>query len=180
LVDQKQAAHRSNELLIRTVGGNEVLTKAGFLPIQGQMDKVPAATVLVVEDHDSVRIAIARFLTAGGFGVLEAESAEAAKAIWADHGKSISLLLVDIGLSTGSGPDLVQELLRGGPGIPVIFVTAADDIQSRAATREFPNPMILHKPFAPEALVKAVRNALAEPEALSGFTTFFKRPAKAT
>jgi hypothetical protein len=31
----------------------------------------------------------------------------------------------------------------------------------------------------PEDLVKAVRDALASPAALSGFTTFFKRPAGA-
>lgn len=141
------------------------------------METAIAATVLVIEDHDSVRIAITRFLSAGGFNVLEAATADAAKAIWKEHGKSISLLLVDIGLAAVSGPDLVEELLTQGPVVPVIFATATDEANARKAARKFKNPTILQKPFSPEVLVKAVRHALSSPDALSGFTMFFKRPA---
>jgi two-component system, cell cycle sensor histidine kinase and response regulator CckA len=138
----------------------------------GGMDE-RGATVLIVEDHDSVRIAISRFLKAGGFEPIEAESPEAAKAVWANHRDRISLLLVDIDLPRMSGPDLVDELQ---PSVPVIFATATDDARSSEATRNFDNPTILQKPFSPEVLVNAVRDALAAPSALSGFTTFFKRP----
>jgi DNA-binding response OmpR family regulator len=136
-------------------------------------------TVLVIEDHDSVRIAMTRFLKTGGFDVLEAATPEAARALWTEHANRVSLLLVDVALETASGPDLVQELFKQGPSLPVIFVTASDDTQSKKATQHFPNPTVLHKPFTPEVLVQAVRKALSEPNALSGFTTFFKRPAKA-
>lgn len=138
------------------------------------MGQRPAATVLVIEDHDSVRIAISRFLKAGGFDPIEANSPEAVKALWDTHRDRISLLLVDIDLNGMSGPDLVEELQ---PSVPVIFATATDDNRAREATRNFDNPTILQKPFSPEVLVKAVRDALAAPSALSGFTTFFKRPA---
>jgi DNA-binding NtrC family response regulator len=142
------------------------------------MDQLTSATVLVIEDHDSVRIAMSRFLKTGGFDVLEAATAGEAITIWAEDANRIGLLLVDLALDTGSGPDLVEELFKHAPAVPVIFVTAADDIFAGKATRNFPNPTILHKPFTPEALVKAVRNALSQPGALAGFTTFFKRPAK--
>lgn len=111
--------------------------------------------------------------------VLDAATPEAARALWAEHANHISLLLVDVALEAHSGPDLVQELFKQGPSVPVIFVTASDDTQSKKATLNFQNPTILHKPFTPEVLVKAVRKALSEPNALAGFTTFFKRPAKA-
>ena len=137
-----------------------------------------AATVLVIEDHDSVRIAISRFLQAGGFNVLEAANPEAAKAIWADHSNRIALLLVDISLENASGPELVQELLQTRPDVAVIFATANEDAQAQHATRNFDNPTILRKPFSPETLVKTVRDTLASPTALSGFTTYFKRPAR--
>jgi DNA-binding NtrC family response regulator len=136
-----------------------------------------AATVLVIEDHDSVRIAISRFLQAGGFNVLEAATPAAAKAIWADHANSIALLLVDISLENASGPELVQELLQTRPDVHVIFATANEDAEAQRATRNFPNPTILRKPFSPETLVKTVRDTLSSPTALSGFTTYFKRPA---
>jgi DNA-binding response OmpR family regulator len=142
------------------------------------MAEATTATVLVIEDHDSVRIAMTRFLTAGGFEVLEAATPDAARAIWTEHANRISLLMVDIGLGTCSGPDLVEELLNQGSVVPVIFATAMDDVQSRNATRNFQSPTILQKPFSPEVLVKAVRHALSAPSALSGFTMFFKRQAK--
>lgn len=140
------------------------------------MDGGAAVTVLVIEDHDSVRIAMARFLKTGGFNALEAATPEAASSIWAEHSNRIALLLVDVDLNSSSGPDLVQQLFKTGPEVPVIFVTAAEDAQTRTAMKNFPNPTILQKPFTPEVLVKAVRDALESPLALSGFTTFFKRP----
>lgn len=124
---------------------------------------------------------MARFLATGGFIALEAATPEAATAIWTEHCNEIALLLVDIDLPSRSGPELVQQLFKIGPEIPLIFVTAADAVQTRKAIKHFPNPTVLQKPFMPEDLVKAVRDALASPAALSGFTTFFKRPpAKAT
>jgi DNA-binding response OmpR family regulator len=138
------------------------------------MNSVTTPTVLIIEDHDSVRIAISRFLEKGGFNVLSAATPVAARALWTEHSKLISLLVVDIDLLTISGPDLVQELK---PSVPVIFATATDIKLAREATRKFENCTILEKPFSPELLVKTVRGALAAPSALSGFTTFFKRPA---
>lgn len=143
------------------------------------MDKVPAPTVLVVEDHDSVRVAISRFLKAGGFEPIEAASATAAKALWDLHSNRISLLLVDIDLGGTSGPDLVKVFCAKRSDVPIIFITATEDAQARKATRDFLNPIILQKPFSPELLVKTVRDTLSAPSALSGFTNFYKRPAPA-
>ena len=124
------------------------------------MDKATPATILVIEDHDSVRIAISRFLKTGGFQVLEAASPEAAKSIWKEHSSRINLLLADIALQTSSGPDLVRDLLKKGPKIPVIFATATEEDHAKKATRNFKNPTILQKPFSPEVLVKAINAAL--------------------
>src|SRR6476620_9039133 len=62
-----------------------------------RVDKEPA-TVLLVEDHDSVRIAITRFLKAGGFHVLDAATPESARTFWTKYANRIALLLVDIDL----------------------------------------------------------------------------------
>ncbi|HEY6225664.1 MAG TPA: response regulator [Verrucomicrobiae bacterium] len=125
------------------------------------MDKATPATILVIEDHDSVRIAISRFLKTGGFQVLEAATPEAARSIWTEHSSRIDLLLADIALQASSGPDLVKELLKQGPKRPVIFATAIEDDHARKATRSFKNPTILQKPFSPEVLVKAINKALS-------------------
>jgi two-component system, cell cycle sensor histidine kinase and response regulator CckA len=140
------------------------------------VDKPPAGTILVIEDHDSVRIAIARFLKAGGFTVLDAGTPEVATSIWSKHANHISLLIVDINLNTSSGPDLIEELFKCGPAVPIIFATAMDEIRRRPATRNFQSPTIIQKPFTADILVQAVRKVLAEQSRPSGFTTFFKRP----
>jgi DNA-binding response OmpR family regulator len=140
------------------------------------VDKAPTGTILVVEDHDSVRIAIARFLRSGGFNVLQAGTPDAAKSFWGEQASRISLLIADINLNTSSGPDLVEELFRGGPAIPVIFVTAAEESRHLTADFRLAGATILQKPFSAEILVQAVRAALEEQSRPLGFTTFFRRP----
>jgi two-component system, cell cycle sensor histidine kinase and response regulator CckA len=143
------------------------------------VDKAPAGTILVIEDSDSVRIAISRFLKAGGFDVLDAGTPEAAKSIWSKHANRICLLIADINLNTSSGPDLIEELFKCGPVVPVIFATAMDEIRRQPSIRNFQSPTIIQKPFTADNLVQAVRTALSEQSRPAGFTTFFKRPTLA-
>jgi DNA-binding NtrC family response regulator len=120
------------------------------------VDSATGPTILIIDDYDSVRIAISMILRKHGFNVLAAENAAAAKRIWAQSRSSIELLLVDISMPTITGPELVRELLKEGPRIPVIFVTGIGEVQAREATRDLPTPLILQKPFSPQLLIELV------------------------
>jgi DNA-binding response OmpR family regulator len=125
------------------------------------VDKATGSTILVVDDYDSVRIALSLILKKSGFRVLAAESPNTARLLWNERRTEIDLLLVDISMPAISGPDLVRELLADGDSTPVIFVTGTGAESAREATQKIRNPNILQKPFAPDVLVKAVEDALA-------------------
>jgi len=126
------------------------------------VDRHHTSTVLVVDDYDSVRIAITLILERNGFNVFSADSAALAKGMWLERKSEIDLLIVDISMSAISGPDLVQDLQQNGLTAPVIFVTGISEIQCREATKNVPHALVLHKPFRPEMLVEAVQALCGE------------------
>src|SRR5262245_11547164 len=79
-----------------------------------------AARVLVVEDSPVVRIPLRAALTAAGFEVLAAESAETAEGMMARE--AVDVVLSDVGLPGMDGlalaarhPDLAFVLMTGSP-----------------------------------------------------------------
>jgi two-component system chemotaxis response regulator CheY len=126
------------------------------------VDRRHTSTVLVVDDYDSVRIAITLILERNGFNVLSADSAIVAKGIWMENKSQIDLLIVDISMSAISGPDLVRDLQQNGMTAPVIFVTGISEVQCREATSNVSHALVLHKPFRPDMLVEAVQALCGE------------------
>jgi CheY-like chemotaxis protein len=114
-----------------------------------------SATVLVVEDDDLVRTMTVRVLRRDGYTAVEAEDAAAAAARAADRALEIDLLLVDIGLPTANGIELV-ELLRGRwPAAQVLYVSAfGRTVLAEQGIR--PGPGFLEKPFAPVTLLERI------------------------
>jgi DNA-binding NtrC family response regulator len=126
------------------------------------MANAVAPTIFVVDDYDSVRIAITMILERQGFRVLTADGAAAARRIWKEHQPAIDLMLVDISMPTTSGPELVTELMPEGPRVPVIFATGTGNELAHVATENVPHEVILQKPFSAEALIEAIKAALSK------------------
>jgi FixJ family two-component response regulator len=59
-----------------------------------------------------------------------------------------------------NGLEVQNHLTHDGRAIPVIFITAHDDIKSREKALAGGALAFLRKPFDPEVLVKTVREAL--------------------
>jgi FixJ family two-component response regulator len=116
--------------------------------------------VLVVEDNDLVRDAIANLLRSAGIEVRTFASAEDLLSAGVD--KTARCLIVDLGLPGMSGWELHRELASIWCP-PVIFITAQDDavgdlerLAVKAAAIAF-----LRKPVDGEQLIRAVRQAWA-------------------
>ncbi|MEZ5962688.1 MAG: response regulator transcription factor [Planctomycetota bacterium] len=79
-------------------------------------------TVLVVEDDPAIRTGLVDALTFAGYRVADAECARDGlqQAIAAE----LDLVLLDVVLPDGSGFDVLQEIRRCRPRLPVIMVTA--------------------------------------------------------
>jgi signal transduction histidine kinase len=81
--------------------------------------------VLVVDDDDGILILMAESLRAEGYDVVTATSARKAREFLA--AQPLDLLIVDLKLQDGQGPDLVATIQRDLTRVPFIVVTGQGD-----------------------------------------------------
>lgn len=117
------------------------------------------ATILLVEDADAVRTVARRILERSGHRVLEAPDAESAIEV-IGRGEPIDLLITDVVLPGMNGRELAELLARRRPGLRVLYTSGyTDDAVMRRGIQEG-ETRFLQKPFTPDGLSTAVRNAL--------------------
>lgn len=120
----------------------------------------PAARVLVVEDDHLVSMDIEHTLTEAGF-VVVGIAASAAQALALAHAERPDLALMDIRLlGQRDGIDAAIDIFKE-TGIRCIFATAHSDAATRGRAQAAQPLGWLSKPYAPDALVQAVRDALS-------------------
>jgi CheY-like chemotaxis protein len=129
-------------------------------PTQESAPRAAGLTVLLVEDADQVRALAARTLRRAGYAVLEArDGAEALEASGRTSG-AIDLLVSDVVMPGMGGTELARQLLARRPGMRVLFTSGfTGDEFVRRGIMDGGTPF-LQKPFTPEALARAAREAL--------------------
>jgi CheY-like chemotaxis protein len=121
-------------------------------------DKMPR--ILVVEDHQDSRDAMAKLLRFSGYRVSTAGSV--AEALRAAEGDGIDLLVCDLTLPDGSGWELKRELCSRHP-IPAIAVTGhSAGAELHEAERAGFRDRLL-KPIDLPLLLSAIENATGAP-----------------
>ena len=116
------------------------------------------ALVSVVDDNESVRESLPDLLRLSGFDARAFSSAEAF--LESDAVGTSNCLILDVGLPGISGPDLQQELIRRGQNVPIIFITAQDDLSLRPRLIGRGAVACLFKPFSDIALLNALKAAV--------------------
>ena len=125
-------------------------------------------TVLLVEDETGVRALARRFLAAAGYTVLEAAGPAEARELIAAHAPSIDLLLTDIVMPGGGGPEIARALAAANPVAGVVYMSGySDETITHHGVLE-PGTALLHKPFSRERLLQAVRLGLAAGRSAQG------------
>jgi two-component system cell cycle sensor histidine kinase/response regulator CckA len=117
-------------------------------------------TILVIEDDEAVRGVIRTVLELGGYAVLEAGAVEEALDLVRSHGGEIHLLLTDIVLPGMSGTELARLAVDARPGIEVVYMSGYQDDATGISKSLEPGTPFLEKPFAADALLGTVREAL--------------------
>lgn len=120
----------------------------------------PAACALVADRHELSRHILGSILKGAGYTVQSAPDGEDA---WNQiQGGSVDIVITDLDLTGIDGFELCRRLKnsRNTRVIPVIIVTAADDIASRIAAFEHGADDLLPKPVINEELLARVRNLL--------------------
>jgi DNA-binding NtrC family response regulator len=121
-------------------------------------------TVLIVEDEKTIRDGLVRAVGRAGHQVVAAATiAEARTAL----SKVPDCILLDIRLPDGDGLELLSEIRKAHPRLPVIMATAYGDSERAIAAMRAGAFEYITKPFDLEGLLstvaRAVRSSTAEP-----------------
>jgi two-component system cell cycle sensor histidine kinase/response regulator CckA len=122
-------------------------------------------TILLVEDEDAVRSLVEAILTADGYNILVADSADHAIELCRTHRDNIDILLTDVVMPGVSGPELAKHLLSLRPGLRVIYMSgyAGEYLHNEGVNAD--GVVLLQKPFTAAALEEKIRHVLHLPVA---------------
>jgi two-component system, LuxR family, response regulator FixJ len=120
---------------------------------------MPKATtrVFVVDDDSSARSGLGRLLKSLGFKVKLFSSAQE----FLDSGpvESDAVAIFDLRMPGISGLELQKRLRAAGETLPVIFLTAFEDLRARREALEQGAIAFLQKPVEEKVLLEAIRKA---------------------
>jgi FixJ family two-component response regulator len=119
-----------------------------------------APAIAVIDDDASVRRAVQRLLQSAGFTV--ETFATAREFLDADDWAQTACLVLDIHLPGMSGFELAEYLAVSGVPIPIVFITALDDVSTRARAKRAGAVGYLRKPFDQGTLIEAISGAIGQ------------------
>jgi FixJ family two-component response regulator len=114
--------------------------------------------ISIIDDDDSVRRTTALLIESFGFRAAAFESAE--KFLSSGKLEVTSCLILDVQMPDMNGLQLQSHLAAEGRGIPIIFITAYDDKESRRRAMQAGAVAFLGKPFSDEQLLQTIRSTL--------------------
>jgi len=116
--------------------------------------------VLVADDDDGLRQLMRMVLRREGFEVIEATNG--LEALARAHDCDPTVILLDVMMPGMDGADVCRNLKndRRFDGVPVIFVSAIDDIKQRNDTQQLGADECIKKPIGPRELVARVRGVM--------------------
>jgi DNA-binding response OmpR family regulator len=117
-----------------------------------------AASVLVVEDEEELRIVLEDNLRYEGYRVIAADTGE--KALELALREHPSLVLLDVMLPGISGYEVCRKLRTSGLDAPIIMITARNAELDRIAGLELGADDYVGKPFSVRELIARVRAQL--------------------
>jgi FixJ family two-component response regulator len=114
--------------------------------------------ISVVDDDESVRRTTTLLIESFGFRAATFESAETF--LKSGHLHDTSCLIVDVQMPGMNGLQLQSHLAAEGCGIPIIFITAYENNDSRRRAMQAGAAGFLGKPFSDEQLLQTIDSAL--------------------
>ena len=120
-------------------------------------------TILVVDDHEGVRVTLELMLTRAGYRVLSADSGSCA--IMLASTEAIDAALIDVHMPGMTGFECLRLILQNRDPLqsrlPSWFITGALTPEINRAAVEIGAMGVLQKPFEHAELVDVIRSGLA-------------------
>jgi DNA-binding NtrC family response regulator len=131
------------------------------LPSAGESKALQVATILVVEDDDALRVALAQILRRRGFETLDAANGTDAINLLRAQSIKIDLMLLDLTIPGPSSRNVAAVAAEARPGLRVVLTSAYDEKLVRTAVGAMPACGFVRKPFQVDELVHTLRSALS-------------------
>jgi DNA-binding NtrC family response regulator len=137
-------------------GINELGSKpgAGFSTREGVS---VAGKVVIIEDDPTLQVLLARWLETEGFGVVQVLHPE--QALQAVQDENPDAVCLDLGLPGLDGMDLLRTLKADHPRLPVLILTADDNVERVVEAMQAGAYNYLTKPLQRTHLVTTLKNA---------------------
>ncbi len=117
-------------------------------------------TLLLVEDDKQVRALANTFLKLAGYEVILAEDGEMAIEMFQKYQEEISLVVLDVVLPKIGGRQVMEEIYKLAPGLPILFCSgySSDGIHTNFILED--DLVLLQKPYSRDNLLRKVREML--------------------
>jgi two-component system response regulator FixJ len=116
-------------------------------------------TIYIIDDDEAVRQSLQFMLKAAGIAARTFESAKAFMEILPQV--TSGCIVTDVRMPEITGIDLLRQVMRTNPDLPVIVITGHGDISLAVEAMKIGATDFLEKPFDGEQLMSAVRSALS-------------------
>ena len=136
-------------------------------------ESTPSRRILIVDDDRALRHALSSLLTAAGHHIESVGDGPEALALL--HNRPFDIVLLDIGLPSMSGLDVLARVCEMTAPPRVVMMTADDTSQSVLEAVKRQAYRYIRKPFPPNTIVDVVNEAVAPAAALS-FEVVSARP----
>lgn len=121
-------------------------------------------TILIIEDEEDIRDILIHYLKKEGFNVLETEDGE--RGIEIAKKEFVDLILLDLMLPNMSGYDVCREITSIYK-IPIIMLTARNDIVDKVLGLELGADDYITKPFDIREVIARIKVCLRRVESLN-------------
>jgi len=117
-----------------------------------------SAGILIVDDDSNLSSMLTEFIGSEGFQV--ATAAEGGSALELIAARPFDLVILDVMLAGSSGFDVLREIRKRKPRLPVLMLTARGEAIDRILGLELGADDYLPKPFDPRELAARIRAVL--------------------
>ena len=146
---------------------DEILLQTIRSALRGQFG-VRKNLISLVDDDESIRRTTTLLIESFGFHATAFESAQSFLESGQIH--ETSCLIIDVQMPGMNGLQLQSHLASAGYKIPIIFITAHDNKESRQQALQAGAVAFLGKPFSDELLLQILRAALRQDDGATTLT----------
>ena len=118
-------------------------------------------SILIVDDEQSIRDSLAGLLADEGYATrCAADGEEGLKALRGGSGANPDLVLLDIAMPGRDGVDILEEVRRTRPDLPVVMMSGHATIETAVRATQLGAYDFIEKPLSVEKLLLTIQHAL--------------------